>query len=863
MSKLTAEQAVDKVLSSNSAAAEDVELQSIVADAKLYDKYNKPVAAAVAGAGRAFTFGGSDQLLTATGAVAPETLKGLQEVNPAASVAGEVVGTVAGLVTPVGPVAGATRLGRGVEAAMLAKAAASAAERTAVKRITAKATATAAGGAAEGALYGTGQLLSEEALGDAELNAQNLLAAAGTGAALGGLVGGAFGTGFGAKDELVGVFSKDGKIKKAIAADLDPEMNAIKLVAPEGAEQAKLLRISQQGEPGLPKFSVVDYLKKDLQLEQLTSRQQLYERNAAVKTTALDDIRTTINNIDEAGGFQNLTSADIKDRIVKEVMDEFKQTTKLQGSRDSAEQQLSGFIRQAFGMKNKKGVSGLVKELTDEIPKLTDDPVILDSFSMVLDDMVKVRKQVANLKSRLDVSPADDALQAQIKELMDTEKGLFVSWKSAVLDGADAAAISGVKQLQSKVFKTLGEAEKMMKPVSAKELHELISGMGEQAWGKGASATSAKAFELAWGRTKDMLREFANAADNTGGLVKIWDDANRRFRTANLLEKPLSTKAAADVPLPDIKDAIVGGAAAMLGGPAAAAAAVTARKLWQSDLKKKAIVLGIAEKANNNAVQKVITSVENFFSKTARGVRKSSVPLVNQIFWNSGLSQDFSKPLDPVQPESDKEAFKNITKNVTELANDPAKLAYKVTAATQKMDTVAPKMAQASRESMVRAVQFLNEKLPKDRNQQFDILAQREFEPSSLMMAKFKRYVQVVEDPYSVLADMEAGTATIEHVEALQAVYPAIYNQIRSEMINYVTKNPTKLDYNQKTQLAILLQAPVVPSMRAKAVANFQSTFIPKEPEQGGAVSTTVGGLGRLKVAENEMTDVERIQSQS
>ena len=50
-----------------------------------------------------------------------------------------------------------------------------------------------AGSAVEGALYGTGQLISENALGNKEFNAENVLAAGKEGALWGGLIGAGFG----------------------------------------------------------------------------------------------------------------------------------------------------------------------------------------------------------------------------------------------------------------------------------------------------------------------------------------------------------------------------------------------------------------------------------------------------------------------------------------------------------------------------------------------------------------------------------------------------------------------------------------------------------------------------------------------
>lgn len=130
--------------------------------------------AAAAGAARGLTFGLSDQLLTKTGMVEPETLRGLREVNPTASTFGEVGGSILGLAVPGGLVAkGALVGGRAVFGAGAA----------------ARVAAGTAQGLFEGGLLGAGHAVSEAALGDTELRGEQVLASVAQGALLGGGVG--------------------------------------------------------------------------------------------------------------------------------------------------------------------------------------------------------------------------------------------------------------------------------------------------------------------------------------------------------------------------------------------------------------------------------------------------------------------------------------------------------------------------------------------------------------------------------------------------------------------------------------------------------------------------------------------------
>lgn len=89
----------------------------------------------------------------------------------------------------------------------------------AVARITRMAAKAGVRGAAEGALFGGGQEISEDALGDHELNAEKLVAAIGHGAMYGGMLGGGLGAAAGTGRELAGA------VLNRIAPSIEREAN--------------------------------------------------------------------------------------------------------------------------------------------------------------------------------------------------------------------------------------------------------------------------------------------------------------------------------------------------------------------------------------------------------------------------------------------------------------------------------------------------------------------------------------------------------------------------------------------------------------------------------------------------------------
>jgi len=205
-----------------------------------------PVKSALAGAARGATFGLSDQAMVKSGLVDANTLKELQERNPKASIAGEIAGAVAPALIPGGQ---ATAVGAVAKAGLIsekfiASALLGTGSKVLAKSIVQKTVPKIAGSAVEGAAYGLGQLVSEDALGKADFNAENLVASAGLGAITGGATGGTIGALFGKKQALVPIVGSGGTVKdialKTVSVS-DPNYQAWKLAGKTPTEVTKLL----------------------------------------------------------------------------------------------------------------------------------------------------------------------------------------------------------------------------------------------------------------------------------------------------------------------------------------------------------------------------------------------------------------------------------------------------------------------------------------------------------------------------------------------------------------------------------------------------------------------------------------------
>lgn len=183
------------------------------------EKYSTPLeqakTAAEAAASGA-TFGLSRELESKLFKNAPEQ-KARQEVNPLIAGTGEAAGIIGStlLAPEAAPAALATKAGRGVTRVLS----------PAAESILSRAGAEAAGSAVEAAAYGLGQSVSEHALGDADLNAENVLHNVGYASLFGGALGGALGAS--------GLGYKSGAIKNAEQAALKDSISETAALHPE------------------------------------------------------------------------------------------------------------------------------------------------------------------------------------------------------------------------------------------------------------------------------------------------------------------------------------------------------------------------------------------------------------------------------------------------------------------------------------------------------------------------------------------------------------------------------------------------------------------------------------------------------
>lgn len=704
------------------------------------------------------SFGLSDQALTKSGLVSKEDLRERRKRNSKSAIAGEVAGVVGPALLSGGSsllakgaasgVATAAKAGLATEkitANVLKKIITDTGKKSIAKEVLRKGVAKGAGSAVEGSFYGAGKLISEEALGNADFNAENLISHAGTAALFGGVLGGALGATTAVIPKL-----KAGKITgwttKKIKGAMSPEKNAQQLAGMSPSQIYKIKTMKPQVYAHTPKM-----LKQVAAKEGITafsSNNKLFkatnkfmENQGAAIGKSLDDITSVL----EAKAALPTRSA-VSQRIVNSL------------------DELTNQFKDANG-----------KVLAGARPKVNKIMRVINDFDKDLVSSEIVTTKVIN------------ELKSKYQKL--------AKWDTR-----------GNLPLEESINRQISGA-----------LREEVIDLAEKAGGELGA------------KLKNEMANYHTAQEFLSNFGKKIDTSS-------------------NVSFGSVRDIMLGG---MFGpiGKVVAAANVFAK----SDIKKRLSVLVGVEKANQSVTKKLNTKLAAFI----KGTKKAAIPLTTKALVNSQFSKKYSDGSFTKKPKNNSEAFQNISKNISELATNPEML-YDSTETANIADG-APLAAQQSQMILADAVQFLFSKLPKD-NRNTGVLTSlaRPWEPSSIELSKFEKYVRAIENPLTLLDDLESGTVSREAVEAVKTVYPNLYERIQEKTIDEITKNPDSVTYEKRLNLGILLELPTDAALNPSNIRGLQAHFSEAEVTQAGGGAISTAKASKLDMAESQSTGAQK-----
>lgn len=309
--------------------------------------------------------------------------------------------------------------------------------------------------------------------------------------------------------------------------------------------------------------------------------------------------------------------------------------------------------------------------------------------------------------------------------------------------------------------------------------------------------------------------------------------------------------------------ALAGPMGAAVGAGVGASADIYAGRLVKAIIDSSPDVSGLlfTEKALKKVAEKIDTIPDILKRIEARkpqrlpGGRTSSMDAVRRMLTPYKDREEKPKTLNDSGAAINQrmEEFYKLKDQIDVLVGSPDALLEKSAAIGSIIGkSGAPNIGGALGVKLQNATKYLYDNMPKPLKQKSPFASRIKWRPSDYELSKFEAKVSVVEDPFVVLDELEAGTLTRSHVEALEAVYPQIATYMKDKIVDEVFTKPTDIPYTQRLKLSLLLGEDLDPTVSGKELTYYQTTFaeIDAMTQQGGKL-----GAGSPELSNSLMTD--------
>lgn len=818
-------------------------------------EFDRPFQAGLAGAARGATFGLSDQALTKTGLVEPETLRKLEEYNPTSSIVGEIGGIGATLPIKLSPAGLAASTGQAVTRFATKEATSTAA------KIAAKAGAAGAGSAVEGAFYGAGHVISDDALQKPEASAEDIIGQIGLSALLGGGLGASFRAAADASpfiyesakkaaapmfryttDKAIDAYAKlSGFVSGADSKQIKDLLS--KPFTKEGYEQRKVVADYLENREAKAQ-ELANLLQKNGDAIKAIEKEHFKDGGRAAERMIIADDVPVVTAVQKANEVITKTSEVIKD-MRKDIA--YYSKSKI----DKMEEELSQFA----------------KVLNDDLQKQGNATNIfnrVDDFKRRLDVEAKFGFNIPPREAETVARFRD--LRSEVKNILEDETiwGASAARQAAVNNSFNAFKTAEKPYLQkfgtTKVDK-FGNKIRVFSPEKlnryATQIHKQMGSEKEEILRTYLDASANLADTIASGKIlRQGIEEFDNrfgtlgAGASSKGVVDSAQGVKKQIdEEISKINKFRQTKWYTERPQGMDLAAVAGGVGSVVSGlvsPAVGAAALGVYGALR-DPAKMVRVLTWLEKTIKLNDKRIQTAVDNFAKGTEQAANISRRALLSESTVKS--SKEEGPKLLASNEEERQKRFEKKQKMYSDFANNPDLLIAKMAENTGELNESAPSTAMALDAKVANAVQYLNSKLPK--NPFPSNLFTRKWIPSQSEIAKFDRIERVINDPLSVLDDLNEGKISKDSVDTLKEFAPETYQKIVSKFISKLSEQKEPLPYNKRIQLSVVLGVPLDPSVDPSYVASIQALYAPtnNQPQQPTSNPTNIN-VGQLSKAQ-------------
>lgn len=179
------------------------------------------------------------------------------------------------------------------------------------------------------------------------------------------------------------------------------------------------------------------------------------------------------------------------------------------------------------------------------------------------------------------------------------------------------------------------------------------------------------------------------------------------------------------------------------------------------------------------------------------------------------------------------------------------------------MADAAPSTAASVASHMVRANEYLKARAPTDLQDSEALQPHLEQPtPSDIEIARFARRLQIVDDPLSALDELERGTLTMEHIDALKNVYPKMYAQMQDKVAQELASSKNKLPYEKRSALGTLFSIDALKSQKPANRKQIQDIYQAQhQAEVEQRAPQNAGPVTPSKIVDQFRSEVQSLES--
>lgn len=856
---------------------------------------------AIEGAARGASFGTSDFI--ASKLSSPEAVKGRIEANPVTSAISNMGG------------AGALIYGTGGAAAPLESGLAAA------KVAPTVATALAYG--AEGAAFGAGNVISDIALGDPNLNAEKIMMDVGFGAALGG------GLGLLSKGiEALPSLRKAAPVAEEEQTILNtpPKVeNAEDVKVPSSIEELQKMNENAQymgmgADAPAPKVAALENALADVHLD-------FPVHNLQKQAIIEPEFYNTQRELDTEGGkairqYEANQRRELNTKTEQTVQSVSPESKLIEDSRENGQEAIDAFTKQ---YQDEKKVlipelnrikqyesadpfahkAAVINKITQKMPELarmfdtTGEEIKLNPYKTAYG----FDKATYNAIKQMTESLEEPAF---IKELINIRKGLEQNI-DIMAQGQAPAEIRRLKAVMMDYIQGEAEAAAAKAGENAGSIREIFkryaineqqreviekafgASVGSQEFGALSKIKNEKILDKIFANTatvqaaKNILpkEEFNKMLANylaqekayvtTDGVLSSakWgtflnkskaDVLNEAFSDNQAALKRLRDLNTISRIVPDKPSINPSGTAktlwSILDAHSAPQVLSNAKKYLMESFEKRAIAEELNARLAGRAHQaEKMSAVQRIIEKTGKKIEDGAKSIFNDKTKGALRGAAISGALRLSEKD-----FNEKSKRIKELANDPQALLDHFEKSTAGLQASAPNITAGLNNSITRAVQYLNSKIPDTRN---GFLYSPKLKPNDQQIYAFSKAYNVINNPLIAMDQIREGLLTSETMDTLKAVHPALLADMQKAVMMQLKEDQAKeLDYPVKLSLSKFLESPLDDHMLPQNIASYQLALAPSGQQAAEASKTkvTLGGLKELSQSENVQTATDKAE---